>query len=208
MSHTSDILARGTGRSVEFHLVPMPAPLFSALLRAPFLGDRAYPSEESGQASAFHLKSSWVVGRGGIQIHANQRLRTKEGNVAPRPRPVGSICSIRDFAFVQSCNNTVIDALQQCPLTFQNKSELVPCCHGFEWNACSTIFCCSSSNTRQVYSEQKYYLCISKQIKKAFSFHHTNGVADLDDLDNMAYQNRGLSFRFNLYAQRYCIFMH
>lgn len=128
------IRTRGTGRSVEFHLVPMPAPLFSALLRAPFLGDRAYPSEESGQASAFHLKSSWVVGRGGIQIHANQRLRTKEGNVAPRPRPVGSICSSQDFAFVQSFNNTVIDAPPQCPLTFQDKSELVPCCHGFEWD--------------------------------------------------------------------------
>lgn len=130
------IRTRGTGRSVEFHLVPMPCfrwpPLLSALRALPWWQGLPY-SEESGHASAFHPKSSWVVGRGGIQIHANQRLRTKEGNVAPRPRPVGSICSSQDFAFVQSFNNTVIDAPPQCPLTFQDKSELVPCCHGFEW---------------------------------------------------------------------------
>ncbi len=50
-------------------------------------------------------QSSWVVGREGTQIHANQRRGTKGENVAPRPRPVGSICSSQDFAFVQSCNN-------------------------------------------------------------------------------------------------------
>lgn len=50
-------------------------------------------------------QSSWVVEREGAQIHANQRRGTKGENVAPRPRPVGSICSSQDFAFVQSRNN-------------------------------------------------------------------------------------------------------
>lgn len=50
-------------------------------------------------------ESPWVVGCEGTQIHARQRRRTKGGNVAPRPRPVGSICSSQDFAFVQSRNN-------------------------------------------------------------------------------------------------------
>lgn len=57
---------------------------------------------------ALHGRASPGVlgGRTGLNTNTCQPEEGNKGeNVAPRPRPVGSICSSQDFAFVQSRNN-------------------------------------------------------------------------------------------------------
>lgn len=86
---------------------PSPPPPVYLILISALIHSTAGP-EAGAQASPVVLGGRCRGVRGGTQIHANQRRleRGQRGeNVALRPRPVGSICSSQDFAFVQSGNN-------------------------------------------------------------------------------------------------------
>ena len=70
------------------------------------LSERMVTTRQSPREEQWTRLPVVLGGRAGGNTNTCQpEERTKEGNVAPRRRPVGSICSSQDFAFVQPCNN-------------------------------------------------------------------------------------------------------